>query len=146
MKNEKGKLVPTVFIVELKPPFAHDDTPEIREQKIRQLEEKGIRIRPLKLTTIQGTNQAHIVLTKFEVPKEIRAADTWPGKRFKKDRVEVTACNSPVESVDWHRLESHVDADLCQIPLNDQGHPLPKREIFGQNTGEVQTRRRRTGG
>lgn len=65
------KLKPTVFIVELDPSFSLSDSIEDRNKKLKELEKKGIKLsHPLLLNTIPGTNQAHITLTKFKVPKK----------------------------------------------------------------------------
>lgn len=67
----KTKYLPTVFIVELDPPFSLADTVEERDRKIDELAKKGIKIsQPLKLNTICGSNQAHITITDLTVPKE----------------------------------------------------------------------------
>ena len=35
-----------------------------------------------------------------------------------------------LNSLDRDGLQLHIDADLCQVALNEQGHSFPKREIL----------------
>ncbi len=63
--------VPTVFIVELDPPFSLDDTLLQMHHKREQLRGKGIDISDrLNLSCIRGTYQAQIQFNSFKVPKE----------------------------------------------------------------------------
>lgn len=67
----KPKMLPTVFILELDPPFSLSDTPEDTDRKRAELAKKGIRIsKPLILDPIRGTMQAHITLTNVKIPKD----------------------------------------------------------------------------
>ncbi len=62
--------VPTVFIVELDPPFSLDDDLSKIAQKREQLKAKGLDISDrLPLSTIRGTYQAQIQFNSLRVPK-----------------------------------------------------------------------------
>lgn len=68
---DKPKMLPTVFILKLDPPFDLSDTPEDTDRKRGELFKKGIRIsKPLILDPIRGSMQAHISLDNVQVPKE----------------------------------------------------------------------------
>lgn len=67
-ESRKRKMLPTVFILELNPPFSLSDTPEETDKKRAELLKKGIRIsKPLILDPIRGTMQAHITLTNVRI-------------------------------------------------------------------------------
>lgn len=67
----KRKMLPTVFILELDPPFSLSDTLEETDRKRAELLKKGIRIsKPLILDPIRGTMQAHITLTNVKLSKD----------------------------------------------------------------------------
>lgn len=67
----KVKMLPTVFILELNPPFSLSDTPEETDRKRTELAKKGIRIsKPLILDPIRGTMQAQITFTDAQIPKD----------------------------------------------------------------------------
>lgn len=67
----KKKILPTVFILELDPPFSLSDTPEETDRKRAELLKKGIRIsKPLVLDPIRGSMQAHITLKNVKIPKD----------------------------------------------------------------------------
>ena len=69
--QKKTIQVPTVFIVELNPPFSLDDSLLEINQKREQLRAKGIDISDrLNLSCIRGTYQAQIQFNGFKVPKE----------------------------------------------------------------------------